>query len=95
MAQLNWANLIDMYQAPTIDRGELEKIVNRSYLPVLRIFEQTPKATFTLNLPGSTIDLLIKTGFGQIIKKLNVLAERGQVDFTLTPSFQPLIPFLR
>lgn len=94
MAQLNWANLIDMYQSPNIDRGELEKIVNRSYLPILRIFEQAPKAAFTLNLPGSTIELLIKTGFGQIIKKLNVLAERGQVDFTLTPSFQPLIPFL-
>lgn len=93
MPQLTWANLVDMYQAPNIDRSELEKIVNRSYLPLLRIFEQTPKAAFSLNLPGSTIELLIKTGFGNIIKKLNVLAERGQIDFTITPSFQPLLPF--
>lgn len=93
MAQLTWANLIDMYQAPGIDRGELEKIVNRSYLPLLRIFEQAPKAAFSLNLPGSTIELLIKTGFGNIIKKLNVLAERGQIDFTMTPNYQPLLPF--
>ncbi len=92
MAQLLWANLINMYQPPNIDRSELEKIVNRSYLPVLRIFEQNPKITFTLNLPGSTIDLLIKTGFGQVIKKLAVLAERGQIDFTMTPTYQPIIP---
>jgi predicted glycosyl hydrolase (DUF1957 family) len=81
-----------MYQPPDIDRSELEKIVNRSYLPLLKIFEQLPKAAFTINLPGSTVELLIKTGFGQIIKKLKALAVQGQVDFTMTPSYQPLIP---
>jgi len=93
MAQPLWANLIDMYQPPDIDRSELEKIVNRSYLPLLRIFERLPRASFTINLPGSTVELLIKTGFGQIIKKLKALAERGQVDFTMTPNYQLLIPF--
>ncbi len=93
MTQLLWANLIDMYQPPGIDRSELEKIVTRSYLPILKIFEQFPKSSFSLNLPGSTVELLIKTGFGQVIKKLRVLAERGQIDFTTTPNYQPLIPF--
>ena len=92
MAQLVWANLIDMYQPPNIDRSELEKIVNRSYLPVLKIFEQNPKTVFSLNLPGSTVELLIKTGFGQLIKKISQLAESGQVDFTMTPNYQLLIP---
>jgi len=93
MAQPLWANLINMYQPPDIDRSELEKIVNRSYLPLLKIFEQLPKAAFTINLPGSTVELLIKTGFGQTIKKLKALAMGGQVDFTMTPNYQPLIPF--
>ncbi|UCE65654.1 MAG: hypothetical protein JSU85_12440 [Candidatus Zixiibacteriota bacterium] len=92
MAQLLWANLIDMYQPPGIDRSELEKIVTRSYLPVLKIFEQSPKSSFTLNLPGSTVELLIKTGFGQVVRKLRDLAEQGQVDFTATPKYQLLIP---
>ncbi len=92
MAQILWANLIDMYQPPGIDRTELEKIVTRSYLPILKIFEQFPKSSFSLNLPGSTIELLIKTGFGKVIKKLGALADRGQIDFTMTPSYQPLIP---
>ena len=92
MPQLLWANVIDFYQPPDIDRAELDKIVNRSYIPLVKIFEQLPKVSFTVNLPGSTIDLLIKTGFGQLIKKFAKLAERGQVDFTMTPRYQPIIP---
>jgi hypothetical protein len=94
MPNLFWANLINMYQPPNCDRVELEKIVNQSYLPILRIFTQNPEYKFSVNLPGSTVDLLIRTGFGQVIKKIAELADRGQVDFTMTPKFQPVIPFL-
>ncbi len=92
MAALLWANLIDMYQPPNCDRSVLEKIIKQSYLPLLKIFEQNPDSGFTLNLPGSTIELLIRTGFGDVIKKITKLGERGQVDFTMTPKYQPLIP---
>jgi len=84
--------MIDFYQPPNIDRLEFEKIVSRSYLQIIKIFEQNPKLTTTINLPGSTIDLLIKTGFGKMINSIAMLAERGQIDFTMTPSYQPLIP---
>jgi predicted glycosyl hydrolase (DUF1957 family) len=94
MANLLWANLINMYQPPNVDRAELEKIVNRSFLPLLRIFSHSPEYKFSLNLPASTVDLLIRTGFGQVIKKIAELAEQGQVDFTMTPKYQPVIPFL-
>lgn len=92
MAALLWANLINMYQPPNCDRSTLEKIVRQSYLPVLSIFEQNKGCSFTLNLPGSTVDLLIRTGFGDVIKKIAALAERGQVEFTMTTNFQSLIP---
>ncbi len=94
MAALLWANIIDMYQPPNCDRSALEKIIKQSYLPVLKIFEQNPDSGFTLNLPGSTVELMIKTGFGEVIKKIAKLGERGQVDFTMTPKYQPLIPLL-
>jgi hypothetical protein len=94
MTNLMWANLINMYQPPNCDRAELERIVNKSYLPLLRLFAQNSEWKFSLNLPGSTVELLIRTGFGQIIKKLAELADKGQVDFTMTPKYQPLIPLL-
>jgi len=94
MSNLLWGNLINFYQPPTIDRAELDKIVNKSYIPVLRIFSQNPDLRFTINLPGSTVELLIKTGFGTLIKKIAEMAERGQIDFTMTPKYQPIMPFL-
>jgi len=94
MAQILWSNLIDFYQPPNINRSEFEKIANRSYSQVLKVFEQNPKLSTTINLPGSTIDLLIKTGFGKIVNSIAKLAERGQIDFTMTPSFQPMIPLI-
>ncbi len=94
MANLLWANLINLYQPPNCDRVELEKIVNRSYQPLLRTFAQNPDYKITLNLPGSTVDLLIRTGFGQVIKKIAELADRGQIDFTMTPKYQPVISFI-
>jgi alpha-amylase/alpha-mannosidase (GH57 family) len=94
MSNLLWGNLINFYQPPTIDRAEFDKIVNKSYIPVLRIFSQNPDLRFTINLPGSTVELLIKTGFGTLIKKIAEMAERGQIDFTMTPKYQPIMPFL-
>jgi len=94
MAQILWSNIIDFYQAPNINRSEFERIVNKSYIPVLKIFEQNPKLSTTINLPGSTIELLIKTGFGKLIYTIAALAEKGQIDFTMTPNYQPLIPLL-
>ncbi len=94
MASLFWANVINLYQPPGIERSELEKIVNLSYIPLLAIFEKNPKYSMTLNLPGSTVDLLIRTGFGTIINTIAALAENGQVDFTVTPTYQPVIPLM-
>jgi hypothetical protein len=93
MAALLWANLIDFYQHPNCDRPTLEKIVKQGYLPLVRIFEQNPKSGFTINLPGSTIELLIRTGFGNVVKKIAALAEEGRAEIAMTPNFQPLIPY--
>jgi alpha-amylase/alpha-mannosidase (GH57 family) len=92
MSSLLWANLINMYQPPNCDRAELESIVNKSYLPLFKFFAQSPEYKLTLNIPACTVELLIKTGFGQIIKKIASLADAGQIDFTATPRYQPLIP---
>ena len=83
MAQILWSNIINFYQPPNISRFEFERIANRSYIQVLKIFEYNPKLSTTINIPGSTIDLLIKTGFGKIINSITKLAERGQVDFMM------------
>lgn len=92
--RLYWANLLHFYQPPDQDRRILEKVVDESYNPVLKIFEQIPSAKATVNIQGCLIELLIKTGFGKIISRLKKLAENGQIEFTVTPRFHPFLPFI-
>lgn len=91
--KLYWANLLHFYQPPDQDRQILERVVNESYHPILRIFEQIPSAKATINIPACLIDLLIRTGFGKIITRLRKLAEAKQIEFTGTPRFHPFLPF--
>ena len=92
--QLYWANLLHFYQPPDQDRNILERIVNESYHPVLRIFEQIPSAKATINIQATLIELLIKTGFGKIVNRLKKLAENGQIEFMVSPRFHPFLPFI-
>ena len=91
--RLYWANLLHFYQPPDQDRTILEKVVNESYHPVIRIFEQIPSAKATINIQGCLIELLARTGFGKIINRLKALGESGQIEFTITPRFHPFLPF--
>lgn len=92
--RLYWANLLHFYQPPDQDRNILERVVNESYHPVLRIFEQIPSAKATVNIQACLIELLIKTGFGKIVTRLKKLADSGQIEFTLSPRFHPFLPFI-
>jgi len=91
---LYWANLLHFYQPPDQDRNILERVVNESYHPVLRIFEQIPSAKAIINIQACLIELLIKTGFGKIITRMKKLADSGQIEFTLSPRFHPFMPFM-
>ncbi len=91
--KLYWANLLHFYQPPNQDRAVLERVVNESYHPVLRIFEQIPSAQATVNIQSCLIELLIRTGFGKIISRMKELAENGQIEFMITPRFHPFLPF--
>ena len=91
---LYWANLLHFYQPLDQDRNILERVVNESYHPVIRIFEQIPSARATINIQACLIELLIKTGFGKIITRLKKLSDQGQIEFTITPRFHPFLPLV-
>jgi len=87
-----WANLLHFYQPPDQDKNLLERIINESYNPVLRIFEQLPSARATINIQPSLIEMLIKRGFGAIITRIRELLEKDQIELTLSPRFHPFMP---
>lgn len=87
-----WPNLLHFYQPPDQDRGLIERIVNEAYQPVITLLENIKSARATVNIPACTVELLIKTGFGELITRLKGLAETGRIELTLTPRFHLIMP---
>jgi alpha-amylase/alpha-mannosidase (GH57 family) len=89
-----WAQLLHFYQPPTQTPSMLRKICNESYRPLLRVFEEYPNARVTINFNGVLTDMLIDCGHRDVIDGLRSLAENGQLEFTGTGKYHPVLPLI-
>jgi len=89
-----WAQLFHFYQPPTQFPSVLEKICNESYRPLLEVFRQYPNARATVNINGVLTEMLKNCGHQDIIQGLKELAERGQIEFTGTAKYHPILPLI-
>jgi len=72
----------------------LRKICNESYRPLLHVFEEYPNARVTINFNGVLTDMLIDCGHRDVIDGLRNLAENGQLEFTGTGKYHPILPLI-
>jgi alpha-amylase/alpha-mannosidase (GH57 family) len=89
-----WAQLLHFYQPPTQVPSMLKKICDESYRPLLRVFEEYPNARVTINFNGVLTDMLIDCGHKDVIEGLRSLAENGQLEFTGTGKYHPILPLI-
>jgi alpha-amylase/alpha-mannosidase (GH57 family) len=89
-----WAQLLHFYQPPTQVPSVLKRICNESYRPLLQVFEEYPNAQVTINFNGVLTDMLIDCGHKDIIDGLRSLAENGQLEFTGTGKYHPILPLI-
>jgi len=89
-----WAQLLHFYQPPTQTPSMLRKICNESYRPLLRVFGEYPNARVTINFNGVLTDMLIDCGHRDVIDGLRSLAENGQLEFTGTGKYHPVLPLI-
>src|SRR3989344_3192114 len=89
-----WANFLHIYQPPTQSEQLVRKIANESYLPIVAGLEKTPKAKLTLNINGSLTELLAKSGFESLLRKIANLVRSGQVELTASAKYHPILPLL-
>jgi len=89
-----WAQLLHFYQPPTQVPSVLKKICDESYRPLLRVFEEHPNAHVTVNINGVLTDMLLDCGHNDVIEGLRHLAEKGQLEFTGTGKYHPILPLL-
>lgn len=89
-----WAQLLHFYQPPTQAPSVLRKICNESYRPLLHVFEEYPDARLTVNFNGVLTDMLMDCGHKDIIEGFRNLAEMGQIEFTGTAKYHPILPLI-
>ena len=89
-----FAFLLHIYQPPVQIPMVIKKIVNESYRPILDALRDNPHAKITLNINGTLTEQLHDYKYDDVIEGISTLASRGQIDFTGSGKFHPLLPLI-
>lgn len=89
-----WANFLHIYQPPTQTEVIVRKVTEECYRTLVRILDEAPHAKITLNINAVLTEQLDRYGFGDVIDGLKRLAERGQIEFTGSAMYHPILPLI-
>ncbi len=89
-----WAPLLHFYQPPTQLHWVLRKVCNESYRPLVDLFTDLPHAKVTININAVLTEMLHDHGCDDVLAGLRELAKRGQVEFTGSGKYHPILPLI-
>jgi len=89
-----WAPLLHFYQPPTQLHWVLRKVCIESYRPLVELFTDLPYAKVTININAVLTEMLSDHGFNDVIRGIQELARRGQVEFTGSGKYHPILPLI-
>lgn len=90
-----WAPLLHFYQPPTQTPDILMKVSNESYRPILAVFNEFPYAKATFNINAVLTEMLGLYGYTDVIEGMQRLGQRGQVEFTGSGKYHPILPLIQ
>jgi alpha-amylase/alpha-mannosidase (GH57 family) len=89
-----FAFLLHIYQPPVQIAPVVKKIVDESYRPLVDALRNHPNAKITLNINGTLTEQLHDYRYDDLIEGIATLASRGQIEFTGSAKFHPLLPLI-
>lgn len=89
-----WAPVLHFYQPPTQLPHVLGQIVRESYRPLIQLLADNSHARVTVNISGVLTEMLVDHAYQDVVEGLAWLAERGQVEFTGSAKYHPILPLL-
>jgi len=89
-----WAPLLHFYQPPTQVHWVLKKVCQESYRPLVKLFQELPYAKVTVNINGVLTEMLDDHGMSDVITGLRKLGEKGQIEFTGSGRYHPILPLI-
>jgi predicted glycosyl hydrolase (DUF1957 family) len=91
---VHFAFLFHIYQPPVQIPSVIKQIVNESYNPIIEALKENPEAKITLNINGTLTEQLHDFGYDNLIESITTLASKGQIEFTSSGKFHPLLPLI-
>ena len=91
---VHFAFLFHIYQPPVQIPAVIRQIVSESYTPIINSLHNHPEAKISLNINGTLTEQLHDFGYDDLIEKISILAARGQIEFTGSGKFHPLLPLI-
>jgi 4-alpha-glucanotransferase len=89
-----WSNFLHIYQPPTQTEAIVRKVTEESYRTLVRVLRDAPGGKITLNISAVLTEQLARYGLDDVIRGLRELAERGQVEFTGSAMYHPILPLI-
>jgi predicted glycosyl hydrolase (DUF1957 family) len=91
---VHFAFLLHVYQPPVQIAPVIRNITSECYRPLVEVLKNQPDARITLNINGTLTEQLYDYGFSDVIDGFASLASAGQIEFTGSAKFHPLLPLL-
>jgi len=89
-----WSNFLHIYQPPTQTEAIVRKVTDEGYRTLVRTLREGPGGKITLNISGVLTEQLARYGLDDVIHGLRELAERGQIEFTGSAMYHPILPLI-
>jgi alpha-amylase/alpha-mannosidase (GH57 family) len=89
-----WSNFLHIYQPPTQTEEIVRKVTSESYRTLVRVLREAPGGKITLNISAVLTEQLVRYELDDVIQGLRELAERGQVEFTGSAMYHPILPLI-
>ena len=91
---LKWVNILHLHQPPYQDEAVVKRIASESYELIIALLAQYPALTLTINISGSLIECLLRTGLRNIIEHIHAYAGEGRIELMGTALHHPILPLL-
>ena len=89
-----WSNFLHIYQPPTQTEEIVRKVTDESYRTLVRVLRAAPEGKLTLNINAVLTEQLARYRLDDVIQGLRELAERGQIEFTGSAMYHPILPLI-
>jgi len=89
-----WANFLHVYQPPTQTEEIVRKVTEECYRRLVSVLENSPQGKITLNISAVLTQQLDRYGYSDVIEGLVRLAEKGQIEFTGSAMYHPILPLI-